>query len=433
MIRWFIYLLIFLDSSILLAAKSIDYRSSNRLDPSDYLLGSYGEFGDPVFDDYRTISLDIDVGITSDCGRIDIKNTLSSALENVLDAKYLGRIGHDILAASPMLATCYFSPTWCAILKHMQIKANFLAELRLNQCNAINKFTDQRVNDYYEERSNCVQNSIKKENGDFEKAMDTCSNYQDYDLKSWSGGKDKTEENRLIQSTAEWAGFSGENAQRVVDITKSLIGDTIIKNGHASVDYGPKRIQFTPRTYLMDIKEASFKKLCGEILPKVVNSGGGANVYKVISEKDLKAVSGSNKMILDRQTLLSLSYMPYTKRKIACRKLSDALALGTYTDDMGKSLDFISAKIGTNPHLPKKKQEEADVKRQTLKDQIELTLEIENYNSTPLNSVLYQINKEGAKYMNQASERNMETEQGSRLNRHVDNIFFDCADGVGCQ
>jgi hypothetical protein len=115
------------------AQASIDHRSTNKLQPSDYLYGSYGALGDPVFDEYRTISLDVDVGISSDCGRINIKNTLSAALRNVLDTKYLGRIGHDILAASPMLLTCYFSPTWCAILKHMQIKANFLAELRLNQ------------------------------------------------------------------------------------------------------------------------------------------------------------------------------------------------------------------------------------------------------------------------------------------------------------
>ena len=416
------------------AQASIDHRSTNKLQPSDYLYGSYGELGDPVFDEYRTVSLDVDIGIGSDCGRINIKNTLSAALRNVLDTKYLGRIGHDILAASPMLLTCYFSPTWCAILKHMQIKANFLAELRLNQCNAINKYMDQRVSDYYEERSDCVQKSIKKEDGNFEKAMESCNNYGDYNLKSWTGDGKNTAENRIIESTAKWAGFEGEGAQRVVDLTKSLIGDTIIKNGTASVDYGPKRIQFTPRTYLMDMKEATYKKLCGELLTKLVNSGGGgANVYKVVSDQDLKDASGSGKSIIDRQTLLSLSYMPYKKRKIVCRKLSDALALGTYNDDMGKTLDFVSSKIGSNPHLPKEKQLDADRKQHTLKDQIELTLEIENYSSTPLNTVLYQINKEGAQYVKEASDRAIESDQGNRLGRHVDSIIFDCADGLGCE
>jgi hypothetical protein len=182
----------------------------------------------------------------------------------------------------------------------------------------------------------------------------------------------------------------------------------------------------------MDIKDATYKKLCGELLTKVVKSGSGANVYKAVSDQDLKDASGSGRNIIDRQTLLSLSYMPYKKRKIACRKLSDALALGTYNDDMGKALDFVSAKIGTNPHLPKEKQLDADRKRRSLKDQIELTLEIENYSSTPLNTILYQINKEGAQYIKEASDRAIESDQGNRLGRHVDSILFDCADGLGC-
>ena len=124
--------------------------------------------------------------------------------------------------------------------------------------------------------------------------------------------------------------------------------------------------------------------------------------------------------------------MPYKQRKMACRKLSDALALGTYNDDMGKALDFVSSKIGSNPHLPKQKQLDTDRKRHALKDQIELTLDIENYNSIPLNTILYQINSEGAKYIKQASERSLESDQGTRLGRHVDSIIFDCADGLGC-
>ena len=70
-------------------AGNIDHFSTNTLSPNDYLSGANGALGDPVFDKYRTISLDVDIGIGSDCGRINITNTLRAALKNILDSKYL--------------------------------------------------------------------------------------------------------------------------------------------------------------------------------------------------------------------------------------------------------------------------------------------------------------------------------------------------------
>lgn len=65
--------------------------------------------------------------------------------------------------------------------------------------------------------------AIKKEDGYFEKAMVSCNG-----VITTGDGK-KTTENKLIESTVEGAGFEGENAKRVVGLTKSFIGDTIIK------------------------------------------------------------------------------------------------------------------------------------------------------------------------------------------------------------
>ena len=52
---------------------------------------------------------------------------------------------------------------------------------------------------------------------------------------------------------------------------------------------------------------------------------------------------------------------------MACKTLSHALAMGIYTKDMGKTLDFISSKLVANPHLLEKKKEEVDLKRRALK------------------------------------------------------------------
>ena len=412
----------------------LDYRNVNELSPNDYLLGSHGKRKDPIFDELREVDLSIDVGIGADCGKMSVKNTMQAALKNVLDTRYLGSIGRDILAASPMLISCYFSPSWCSILKHSQIKANFLAQLRLDQCRAIDRYTDSRVSDFYEERARCVGKANRNSGGNFEESMESCKNSWEMDLADWSGKEGKTPENRLIESTAKWAGFSGKDAERVVSLTKAFIGDTIIKQGSIRVDYGPRKVQLTPRTYLMGLKADTYSNLCDGLVTKVIEKGGHrANVYRLITDGDLENISGDSKSLLvDRQTVLSLSYLPHHKRKLACKKLSDAIAMTVFTNDMGQTLDFATAKLSGNPHLPEKHKHQAINKARVLKDQIEMTLAFEENNSRPLNFVLNQINKEGQKYQGRVIEEDMAIDRASITSRHIDHIFFDCADGIGC-
>jgi len=415
------------------ANNDLDYRNVGTLSPSDYLLGSHGRGRDPVFDEYRTIDLSLDIGLGADCGRISIENTMRAALKNILDARYLGDMGKDIMAASPMLLTCYFSPTWCSILKHSRIQSNFLAQLRMNQCKAIDSYTDSKVSEFYEQRAECVRKANQKSGGNFEQSMESCKNYLDADIANWSGDG-KSAENRLIESTAKWAGFKGASADRVVNLTKSFIGDTIIKRGSLSIDYGPHRVQLTPRTYLMDVRKDTFSKLCGGVVKNIVDRGGyRSNVYNLISDDDLKGLSGgADHNLIDRQTILSLAYLPHNKREIACRKLSDALAMNIFSDDMGRTVDFASSKLTSNPHLPTKRQDEAIRKTRVLKDQIEMTLALEKQNSEPLNQVLQQINKEGEKYQRIVVDEEMKVDRSSELTKRMDNLFFDCADGIGC-
>lgn len=426
-------LMVFAMSVNSFANSNLDYRNVGTLSPSDYLLGSHGRGRDPVFDEYRTIDLNLDIGLGADCGRISIENTMKAALKNILDTRYLGDMGKDIIGSSPLLLACYFSPTWCSILKHSRIQSNFLAQLRMNQCKAIDSYTDSKVSEFYEQRAECVRRANQQSGGNFEKSMESCKNYWDADIANWSGDG-KTAENRLIESTAKWAGFQGQSADRVVNLTKALIGDTIIKRGSLSIDYGPHRVQLTPRTYLMDVRKDTFAKLCDGVIKNIVSKGGyRSNVYRLISDDDLKELSGgADHYLIDRQTILSLAYLPHQKREIACRKLSDALAMNIFADDMGRTIDFASSKLTTNPHLPTKRQDEAVRKTRVLKDQIEMTLALEKQNSEPLNQVLQQINREGEKYQRIVVEEELKIDQGSEFTKRIDNLFFDCADGIGC-
>lgn len=427
------HLLILLAIPVHAQMNDLNYQNVETLSPSDYLLGSHGRGKDPVFDEYRTIDLNLDLGLGADCGRISVKNTMKAALQNILDARYLGDMGKDILAASPMLLTCYFSPTWCSILKHSRIRANFLAQLRMNQCKAIDSYTDSKVTEFYEERADCVRKANQQSGGNFEQSMESCKNYWDADITDWSGDG-KAPENRLIESTAKWAGFKGKKAERVVNLTKAFIGDTIVKRGSISIDYGPRRVQLTPRTYLMEVKKDTYSKLCNGLVKRITELGGyRRNVYQMVSDRDLDGLSGSAAHhLVDRQTILSLAYLPHAKREVACKKLSDAIAMTVFSDDMGRTLDFTSSKLTTNPHLPNKRQAEAVRKTNVLKDQIEMTLALEKQNSDPLNQVLYQINKEGEKYQRTVVEEELSIDRNTGLTKRLNNLFFDCADRIGC-
>ena len=419
-----------------MALSDVDYSHSNRLSPDSYLYGSNGNRHDPVFDKFPVVDLSVDLGIGSDCGRIDVKNTMRTAFKNILDSRYIEDMGRDILAASPMLLLCYYSPTWCAIVKQAQLRASMLTNLRLDQCSTIDKYTDSRVGEYQVQRQQCVHKKIANDDGNFETAMESCgNNLWQSEIANWSGDDSGgTRENRLIDSSAKWSHFNGEEGERTVSLVKSLVGDTVIKDGAVSVDFGKDQKPITPRSYLMDLEAQTHESLCGGLLKRVDESGGiTADVDHVISDRDLKELSGeSDTLLVDRQTIRSLAYMPENERKMACRKLSDAIAMSKFTSDMSKALDFLASRVETNPHLPDYRRQEVESKRKMLKDQIEMTLTLSQSKNEPLNDVLYRINRDGAYRVDQEVNRRMRQDEIAHNSKTREALFMDCADGVFC-
>lgn len=407
-------------------------RYSTRLTPEDYLMGSHGERKDDIFERSRAIDLGVNLNIGSDCGRIDFAGTLRSTLKNMLDSRYFGDLGRNIVAGSPMLLACYMSPTWCAILKHTQINANLLSQARLNQCSIIDKYTDSRVEDFYRGRQDCVRKQIDANGGDLENALQHCQNTFDIDLANWAGGGGKTGTNRLIQSSARWAKMDGSESKGTLDLLKSMVGDTVINRGEVSVEYGPRSMALTPRAYLMGLENDSYDRLCKNYMQKVDSSLSTESLDKVISAKQLRDLDPNGQdTFVDRQTLETLSALPLARRQVACRKLSDAIALTVYTRDMNRSLDMITT-LTQNPNLPPNRKEELEQKRKALKEQVEMSLDLRREKNEPLNRVLAQINEEGQR---SRSEWMGEMLTNDAINHQQDQgnaSMRDCADGVFC-
>ena len=211
-----------------LLADQFNYKESTRLKPSDYGFGAYGPVDDGIFDTMKVVDLTVDVGIGADCGRLNVHTTLRAALNNILDEQYFKSLGKNIVGSSPMLLTCYLSPTWCSVLKHSRLRASSLLKTRLSQCGMIDRYTDSRSEEFQRERQTCVRDQIGKSGGQLEGAMESCQNIWNRDLTDWAGTGAKKRKNKMIDSSATWAGARGRESNRIKSLLTSMVGDTVV-------------------------------------------------------------------------------------------------------------------------------------------------------------------------------------------------------------
>src|SRR4051812_28765081 len=80
LLRVFVLVFLAMGSDYALAQNSgnLRYEKQTTFSPNDYLMKSRDDRRDPVFDRYQAIDLGVDLGIGSDCGRVDFKSTLRS-------------------------------------------------------------------------------------------------------------------------------------------------------------------------------------------------------------------------------------------------------------------------------------------------------------------------------------------------------------------
>ena len=376
-----------------------DTRYDFNHSPNDYLFKNRGMSGSSVFDEFRTIELGLDLSSGVDCGRLDLKGTLKSSVDKLLDKDMFGNALEGIVAGAPMLTICYFSPTWCSLAKHFRMNAQAMSQVRLDQCALMDKYVDSRVEDYYAERQSCLHKELQNTDGNHEEAVSRCGGtglYQQ-DLANWAGEKfgGKVKTNKLIESSAKWAGLTGPKAKQAVELVKAFVGDTTVSQGNISVEYGPRQVALSPKAHLVGIKNKTYKKLCGDIMGKLKNSSA-YEVFSQISDKELLEVSESGEKLLDQQSLYYLSVMPPMKRDLYCEKLSASIAMTKFSDDVGKSLQILT-ELSNNPNLPASRKKELYNKRRAFKDSVEVTLHLEKQQNDPLNRILSQINLEGRK------------------------------------
>jgi len=115
----------------------------------------------------------------------------------------------------------------------------------------------------------------------------------------------------------------------------------------------------------------------------------------------------------------------------ACRKLADGIGISIFAGDLGKSLDVLTV-AAQNPHLPPHRRAEINEKRRTLKESIELTLELHKERNEPLNELLVRINQMGEKERQETAGNALLEDSARNRSKAAKAALFDCSDGYMC-
>jgi hypothetical protein len=83
--------------------------------------------------------------------------------------------------------------------------------------------------------------------------------------------------------------------------------------------------------------------------------------------------------------------------------------------------------------LPERRKKEIEDKRDTLKQLIQTTLELQRERNVPLNEVVAQINQEGEGIHQDLSRERLMRDQSGLESQTAKSRFFDCSDGVLCE
>lgn len=432
MVPHFIFsILIFMSGlSSLAAGSEFSYRNSTRVNSMG--LRNLSNTDPTSLDSYKIVNMSANVEVGTSCGEMNISTNLQSNLKDLLGDDFFKGVGNQIQGAGGMLALCYLSPSYCSIAKHMRMSSHFLSQLNLDSCAMIDKYVDNRVADYDMSKQQCVRKKMGENGRDVKAALEECGSGNPADqMGDWAGGKGgKVNANELIGSTAKWAGLSGADSNRIIQMTKAFVGDTVVVDGGVRVEFGGKSRLTSPREYISEQSISVAERL--NTLVDDLNGDNPQTSFSNLTKK--KIVDIFEKGLPDdvaEETVRRLSYLPNRSRREAVQRLAQAVAVNNVTQDAEKSLEVLTL-ASRNPNLPPHRQKEAIELRQQLKDSLEMALDMKKSGSEQLREVLGSIQKDGSYYESGVVRRSLEGQASSHNKGRLNDMFFDCSDSTFC-
>jgi len=166
------------------------------------------------------------------------------------------------------------------------------------------------------------------------------------------------------------------------------------------------------------LKSADGSRTHVEVVPGTTKISVGAPL--------LKAIPVDNEVALFiEQTFDGKSFEEY------CERLSSAIAQSKFSEDVTRSLQILN-ELGQNPNLPLSRRTELQEKRRAFKEAVEMTVDMQREQSTPVNQITAQINQEGRVAEQDATARAVGIE-GSEVNLGLlKSTYNDCGDRANC-
>ena len=412
------------------AKAEFSYRDSTRLDTMG--LRSFSNMESTSLDRYKVVNLSANIEVGTSCGEMNIATNLQSNMRDLLGDNFFKGLGNQIQGAGGMLALCYLSPSYCAIAKHMRMSSHFLSQLNLDSCAMIDKYVDSRVADYDMSKQQCVRKRMSENGQDVKAALQACGRGQVLDtLEDWAGGKGgPVKANALIGSTAKWAGLKDDESDRIVEMTKAFVGDTVVANGGVQVEFGPKSRLTTPREYIREESSLVAEKL-NDLIDGFSKGDSSGSLDPATRKKIAEVFQKGLPEDVALETVRKLSFLPTRARRDAVERLAQAVAANNVTQDAEKSLEVL-ALAARNPNLPPHRQQEANELRRQLKDSLEMTLDMKKSGGEQLREVLSSIQSEGGFHESSVVRRNLEGQASQHNDARLKDLYFDCSDATFC-
>lgn len=401
----------------------LNYRSTNRIgNPALYDL-NFGR--ESRLQDYKVVDLSASVNVGSNCGQMDVGANLRANMRELLSGDFFQGVGNQIVDAGGLLALCYLSPAMCSITKNLRLESGLTSNLDLSACSMIEKYQDQQVAVYERERSQCMRSELQKNGNNVKLALKTCGgNNYEHNLADWSGGDKNVNMNRLIESTAKWAGLKGDDADRTIELTKAFVGDTVIGRGGVEVDFGSRKRIVSPAEIIEEEKV---------LLAKGLNSlfKNYDESWHIKDDEIQKIFENRLPLSVAKNLVQKLSFLPNQEREMAIQKLSKSVATQSGLDKVEKSMEILLL-ASRNPNIPDAQRLEAKQLGEQLKDSLELGVHAKSKEYAGLERVVSQINTEGQKYEDWDHQDSIGVEKAHYSRKSLQQEYMDCSDKVFC-
>jgi len=267
------------------------------------------------FFDYKPADVKTGMEVGAQCGKISIDGSFKAALKKI-KGQFRNQLDlSKLVAASPLLAACHYSPALCKGVQSYQELINFMTKFNFNQCAIQDKYIKSRGQVFNRQIANCIGRR-NTDDADYEKIKDECyKKHDDFGLNRPFSGSTKPFNRNLVKGSLDWLGIKDDS---LYESLMQTVGEVSFSFGSFRSMFGSAGKRVTP--YQQERIET--KKFKTEVCSIVEIQDVSESISK-LRNVDLSKKTDS---IITRNVIFDLLTFPYETRLNLCDELASAWA-----------------------------------------------------------------------------------------------------------